>query len=87
MVHVTPTLNNGYSGEDATHRNSASDAGPWLKFLGEHRYTSRVTMMWLNLRCASSKPYIIIIISYVARISFHQECNEVNCTPGGSGLK
>ena len=37
--------------EDTTPRNSASDAGPRLKFLREPRYASWVTMMWLDLLC------------------------------------
>ena len=31
-------LNNDYNGGDTTRHNSASDAGPWLKFLREPRY-------------------------------------------------
>ena len=77
-------------GEDATHHNSASDASLQLKFLRVSLEDPWVTMMWLVLLCASLASHALLLyftLLYVSRLSVHQECNEVNCTPGGSSLQ
>ena len=71
-------------GEDANRRNFASDAGPQLKLLWASFYNLWVMMMWLDLICTSLYIYIVashelfritIILNYIVRISFNQECN------------
>ena len=61
-------------GKNATHRNSTSNVGPLLKYSQESSYTLWVTMMWLDLLCASlASCNIIFLFLFIVRISFHQE--------------